>query len=155
MESNPILETRQLKKTFVDNMGKEIEVLKGIDFSLHKGEVISIIGPSGCGKSTFLRCLNGLEMISSGSIIFEGLSLDSKSNWRLIRRKIGMVFQSYELFPHFNVLDNIILAPIKILNIPKDEAIICPSKSPQNAALTSCFFLFPFRTAISHAALTN
>ncbi len=123
MESNPILETRQLKKTFVDNMGKEIEVLKGIDFSLHKGEVISIIGPSGCGKSTFLRCLNGLEMISSGSIIFEGLSLDSKSNWRLIRRKIGMVFQSYELFPHFNVLDNIILAPIKILNIPKDEAI--------------------------------
>lgn len=118
-----ILETRELKKSFYDKTHGNMEILKGINFSLKKSEVISIIGPSGCGKSTFLRCLNGLESINSGTIIFNDKILDSDTNWHLIRQKIGMVFQNYELFPHFNVLDNIILAPHKVLKKNKKNAI--------------------------------
>lgn len=117
-----ILETKNLKKSYASKDHGELEILKGIDFHLKQSEVVSIIGPSGCGKSTFLRCLNGLESINSGEIIFEGNILDSRTNWRTLRQQIGMVFQNYELFPHLNVLQNIILAPTKILNQKKSEA---------------------------------
>ncbi|WP_461246150.1 amino acid ABC transporter ATP-binding protein [Treponema sp. R6D11] len=87
--------------------------LKDISFSIGKGEAVVIIGPSGCGKSTLLRCINGLEKIQSGEIFMENESLtEGKPDWSLIRQKVGMVFQSYELFPHKTVLDNLILAPL-------------------------------------------
>ena len=93
----------------------EQQVLKGIDLSVQSGEVVVILGPSGCGKSTLLRCLNGLEVAHSGSLRFAGNELLHKStDWRQVRQDIGMVFQSYHLFPHMSVLDNILLGPLKV-----------------------------------------
>lgn len=107
----------------IKNFGK-VNVLKGISHEITKGEVVVVIGPSGSGKSTFLRCLNMLETPCSGDIYFEGVKLTSpKLKIDLYRQKIGMVFQQFNLFPHKTVLDNIILGPIKLKNIPKDEAI--------------------------------
>ncbi len=117
-----LLETRNLRKSFTNKSQGDIPVLKGIDFYLRESEVVSIIGPSGCGKSTFLRCLNGLESIDSGQIIFDGKEIQERANWRILRQQIGMVFQSYELFPHLSVLDNILLAPCKILKKSKASA---------------------------------
>ena len=106
--TNPIIQTVGLKKNF----GK-LEVLKGIDVSIRKGEVVSIIGPSGGGKSTFLRCLNLLEEPSEGQIFFEGEDIiKQKKNIALYRRRIGMVFQNFNVFPNMTVLENITLAPI-------------------------------------------
>lgn len=100
-----------------------LTVLKDISLSVKKGEVVVIIGPSGCGKSTFLRCLNGLEEIQDGTILMDGLPVESKSKEiTQMRQKIGMVFQSYELFPHKSVLDNVILAPMKVQKRSKDDA---------------------------------
>ncbi|EEC22773.1 hypothetical protein HP9810_2g30 [Helicobacter pylori 98-10] len=114
-----ILETKGLKKTYQNHL-----VLDGINFTLNKGEVAVILGPSGCGKSTFLKCLNGLEKIDEGEILFENTNLNTNAtNWNKMRQKIGMVFQNYELFPHLNVLDNILLAPMKVQKRSKDEAI--------------------------------
>ncbi|AJF09398.1 glutamine ABC transporter ATP-binding protein [Helicobacter pylori] len=114
-----ILETKGLKKTYQNHL-----VLDGINFTLNKGEVAVILGPSGCGKSTFLKCLNGLEKINEGEILFENTNLNNKAtNWNQMRQKIGMVFQNYELFPHLNVLDNILLAPMKVQKRSKDEVI--------------------------------
>ncbi|MGY2292469.1 amino acid ABC transporter ATP-binding protein [Pseudomonas sp. SDO528_S397] len=93
----------------------EAQVLKGIDLSVHSGEVVVILGPSGCGKSTLLRCLNGLETAHGGSLRFAGRELLGKAtDWRQVRQDIGMVFQSYHLFPHMSVLDNILLGPLKV-----------------------------------------
>ena len=117
-----LLETRNLYKSFNNKTQGKIQILKGINFSLRESEVVSIIGPSGCGKSTFLRCLNGLESIDSGEIIFDGKAIQANSNWRVLRQQIGMVFQSYELFPHLSVLDNVLLAPCKILKKTKESA---------------------------------
>ncbi|WP_104749694.1 amino acid ABC transporter ATP-binding protein [Helicobacter cynogastricus] len=112
-----ILQTIQLEKRYGDHA-----VLKGVDFSLHKGEAVVILGPSGCGKSTFLRCLNGLEPIQGGKIIFNAQEISApKIDWNVIRQKIGMVFQNYELFPHLSVLQNISLAPLKVQKKPKEE----------------------------------
>ncbi|PAF44037.1 amino acid ABC transporter ATP-binding protein [Helicobacter sp. 11S02596-1] len=114
-----LLEVKNLKK-FYD---KSHIVLNGINFKIQKSEVVVILGPSGCGKSTFLRCLNGLEDIQEGEIFFGGKMVDhSKSNWNLIRQKIGMVFQSYDLFPHMNVMENILLGPLKVQKRSKAEA---------------------------------
>lgn len=100
-----------------------VEVLKGVNTHIKKGEVVVIIGPSGSGKSTFLRCLNLLEEPTKGEIIFEGQSITSKENdINKQREKMGMVFQQFNLFPHLSVLDNITLAPIKVKNIPREKA---------------------------------
>lgn len=105
-----MLEVKKLKKKFGSNV-----VLNDISFNVSKGDIISIVGPSGSGKSTLLRCLNLIEKPSSGNIIFEGISLtDKRTNLSLIRQKIGMVFQQFNLFPHLTVIDNITLAPVKL-----------------------------------------
>lgn len=104
------------------NFGK-VHVLKGIDLTISKGEVVVIIGPSGSGKSTFLRCLNLLESPTSGTIEFEGNDLtDKKTNIDKLRQKMGMVFQGFNLFPHKTILQNIILAPMKVNNKSQAEA---------------------------------
>ena len=101
----------------------EHQVLKEIDLSVKPGEVIVILGPSGCGKSTLLRCLNGLEVAHGGSLKFIGRELLNKStDWREVRQQIGMVFQSYHLFPHMNVLDNLLLGPVKVQKRDRREA---------------------------------
>ncbi|WP_338573905.1 amino acid ABC transporter ATP-binding protein [Pseudomonas canadensis] len=101
----------------------EAQVLKGIDLSVQSGEVLVILGPSGCGKSTLLRCLNGLEVAHSGSLRFAGKELlDKNTDWRQVRQDIGMVFQSYHLFPHMSVLDNILLGPLKVQKRDPREA---------------------------------
>ncbi|CAI8912547.1 putative ABC transporter ATP-binding subunit YhdZ [Pseudomonas sp. IT-347P] len=101
----------------------EQQVLNGIDLQVQTGEVIVILGPSGCGKSTLLRCLNGLEEAHSGSLKFlDRELLDQATDWREIRQQIGMVFQSYHLFPHMNVLDNLLLGPLKVQKRQRREA---------------------------------
>lgn len=110
MEQEILLEVRDLKKNYDGT-----SVLEGIDLDVHKGEVVVILGPSGCGKSTFLRCLNGLEPIQAGSIVAEGIPVKHGSKDLVkLRQQIGMVFQSYELFPHLTLLKNIMLAPVKV-----------------------------------------
>ena len=100
------------------------KILNGINLDIHKGEVVVILGPSGCGKSTLLRCLNGLESIQGGNINFADKSLTDKNvNWQEVRQKIGMVFQSYDLFPHMTVIENILLGPTKVQKRPKDEVL--------------------------------
>ena len=111
----------------VENLTKSYEkskvVLNNLSFSLEKGEVVVIVGPSGCGKSTFLRCLNKLEPIDSGKILLNGKEISSDNNKvHEIREKIGMVFQSYELFPNMNIMKNLILAPILVQKRNKEEA---------------------------------
>lgn len=104
----------------IENLHKrfgKLEVLKGIDINVEKGEIIAIIGPSGSGKSTFLRCINRLEEPTDGKIFIDGENILSKeTNINKIREKVGMVFQHFNLFPHKNVIKNITLAPIKIKN---------------------------------------
>ncbi len=118
MEDNIILETRGLKKDF-----GSVSVLKGIDVKIKKGEVVVVIGPSGSGKSTFLRCLNLLEEATGGQVIFEGTDITDKSvDINIHRRKMGMVFQHFNLFPHMTVLRNMTLAPMKLLKTPKETA---------------------------------
>ena len=100
-----------------------LEVLKGVNVEIDKGDVICVIGPSGSGKSTFLRCLNLLETPTSGSILFEGDELtDKKIDLNKHRQKMGMVFQQFNLFPHMTVLDNLTCAPIMLKKTPKTEA---------------------------------
>ena len=99
-----------LNKTFTDS-GVKLDVLKNIDIDIKKGEKIAIIGPSGSGKSTLLRCLNGLEVPTSGKILFEGIDINSsEKNLNIVRKKVGMVFQKFNLFPHLTVFENIMLA---------------------------------------------
>jgi len=113
-----LINVKGLEKAF-----GEVEVLKGIDIEIKKGEVVVIIGPSGCGKSTFLRTLNLLEEPTGGHIYFEGADITSpKSDINLHRQKIGMVFQQFNLFPHMTVLKNMTIAPMKLLNISKEDA---------------------------------
>ena len=113
-----MLEVRKLEKNFGNK-----KVLKGINLTVNKGDIIGIIGPSGCGKSTLLRCINLLEKPTSGEIIFEGNNIQSSKHILDIRRKIGMVFQQFNLFNHMTVLENIILAPTINKLMTKDEAI--------------------------------
>jgi polar amino acid transport system ATP-binding protein len=113
-----LIETKGLKKSF----GK-LEVLKGIDSGVEEGEVIAIVGPSGGGKSTYLRCLNLLERPNAGTISFAGENVFPEAKDEdALRRKVGMVFQHFNLFPHLDVLDNLCLAPERILGLSKEEA---------------------------------
>lgn len=109
----------------INNVVKRFEdttILDGISFSVKKSEVIVIVGPSGCGKSTLLRCINALEPIQEGSITLDGDVIERNSKTLpLLRQRIGMVFQSYDLFPHLTVLDNILLAPCKVQKRDKEE----------------------------------
>ena len=112
-----LLEIKNVTKKF-----KEKVVLQNVSAQIEKGEVLVLLGPSGCGKSTLLRCINGLETINEGTLIFEGDEYGDKStNWGKLRQQIGMVFQSYELFPHMNVLNNLLLAPVKVQKRDKEE----------------------------------
>lgn len=113
----PIVSIRDLHKSFGD-----LEVLKGVSLDVMKGEVICIIGPSGSGKSTLIRCINALNPINSGSILVEGQEVhDPALNKLELRKKVGMVFQQYNLFPHKTALQNVMMAPLKVLKQPKDE----------------------------------
>lgn len=119
MEKDILLEIKDLHKKYSDK-----EILKGIDLNVHKGEVVVVLGPSGCGKSTLLRCINGLESIQGGDIKFADKSLTDKNvNWQEIRQNIGMVFQSYDLFPHMTVIENILLGPTRVQKRSRDEAL--------------------------------
>lgn len=113
-----LIRIEDLHKSFGD-----LQVLKGINAEIHEQEVISIIGPSGCGKSTLLRCMNLLETPNSGKVIFEGTDIADKSvNPTIHRRKMGMVFQHFNVFPHISVLENVTLAPINNKLMTKEEA---------------------------------
>ena len=117
--SETILEIKDLKKSFGNT-----PILQGLSLKVQKGEVVVILGPSGCGKSTLLRCINGLESIQAGDILLDGQSITkNQKDFHLVRQKIGMVFQSYELFPHLDVLQNLILGPTKAQGRPKEEVI--------------------------------
>lgn len=98
---------------FSKNFGS-VPVLQDVDLSIREGEVVVILGPSGCGKSTLLRCLNGLELGHAGQYRFAGQDLPANTDWRQVRQQIGMVFQSYHLFPHMTVLENIVLGPLSV-----------------------------------------
>ena len=98
-------------------------VLDDINLSVKKGEVLTLLGPSGCGKSTLLRCINGLEETQKGAIYLEGAQINTpKTKWHKVREQIGMVFQNYELFPHLNIEENILLGPLKVQKRARKEA---------------------------------
>ncbi len=119
MENQVVFEIKNLKKNF-----GELQVLKNIKMEIHKGEVLTIIGPSGSGKSTFLRCLNLLETPTGGEILYEGKNiLEKKFVKHLYRKKVGMVFQRFNLFAGKSVLNNIIEAPIALNKVPKNKAV--------------------------------
>ena len=119
MPSNKIIQIEGLKKTFKTT----IHALSGVHLEIMKGEVVSIIGPSGSGKSTLLRCMNFMEIPSAGTITFEGKRLSIKDkNINQLREKMGMVFQSFNLFPHLSVLENITLSPKLVLKMSESEA---------------------------------
>lgn len=113
-----MIEVKGLCKNFGD-----LKVLKGIDDSINKGEVVVVIGPSGSGKSTYLRCINYMEEATKGQILVDGVDITDKSlNINEIRQKVGMVFQHFNLFPHMTVLENITLAPIQVKKMSEEEA---------------------------------
>ena len=117
-DNTVILEVKDLRKSF-DGHG----VLKGISTTIKKGDVLALIGPSGCGKSTFLRSLNLLEVPTGGHVLFEGTDLTDKSvNINQVREKIGMVFQQFNLFPNMTIKENIMLAPVKLGKMTREEA---------------------------------
>ena len=134
-----LIEFQGFNKFFGDQ-----QVLKGIDLSVQSGEVVVILGPSGCGKSTLLRCLNGLEVAHSGSLRFAGNELlDKSTDWRQVRQDIGMVFQSYHLFPHMSVLDNILLGPLKVQKRDPREARAQAEKLLERVGLADKRDAFP------------
>ena len=117
-DNNVLIQVKDLQKSF-----GELNVLTGIDLDICKGDVVVIIGPSGSGKSTFLRCMNLLETPTGGNIYFNGCDITDKStNINIHRQKMGMVFQHFNLFPHMTILDNLTIAPIKLLKKSKAEA---------------------------------
>lgn len=114
----PLLEVKNLTKSYGENI-----VLRNLSFTVRRGEVVVVLGPSGCGKSTLLRCINALEPIGEGEILLDGRVIDrSPAGLPALRRRIGMVFQNYELFPHMTVTENTLLAPCKALGTPREQA---------------------------------
>ena len=113
-----MVHVKNLKKSF-----GSLEVLKSINADVKEGEVVVLIGPSGSGKSTFLRCLNRLEDITGGEVVVDGINIaDKKTDMNKVRENIGMVFQHFNLFPHMTVLQNIMLAPVELKKMTKEEA---------------------------------
>ncbi|SCK17538.1 polar amino acid transport system ATP-binding protein [Variovorax sp. HW608] len=114
----PVLVYEKVRKLY-----GEFVALQGVSLQVHKGEVMCLIGPSGSGKSTLLRCTNALETIDGGRVLVDGVPLPTReSEVRQVRRRMGMVFQSFELFPHKSALDNVAMGPITVLGMPEDEA---------------------------------
>jgi polar amino acid transport system ATP-binding protein len=138
-----MIEIKQVRKSY-----GSLEVLKGIDLTIDKGEVVAMIGPSGSGKSTLLQCINGLEAISSGEIIVDGVSVfDKATNLNHLRRKLGIVFQSYNAFPHMTVRRNVTLALTKVLGVSRDQANAIAETQLQRVGLLAKADLYP--TALS------
>ena len=118
MEQQTVLSVKGLVKQY-----EQDTILRGIDLDVKKGEVVVVLGPSGCGKSTLLRCMNGLEEIQGGQVLIDETPVvKNAKNISELRQKIGMVFQSYDLFPHKTILDNITLAPMKVQHRKKEDA---------------------------------
>ena len=121
MTTDVLIQVQDLKKHFTGTSA--IKALDGVSVDIKKGEVVVVIGPSGSGKSTFLRCLNLLEVPTGGQILFNGVDITDKScNINLHRQKMGMVFQHFNLFPHKTIIENMILAPVEVKHVPKEEA---------------------------------
>ena len=117
--TNPIIDIRNVHKFF-----GQVAAIKNVSLKVYPGEKVVLIGPSGSGKSTLLRSINRLETVDHGSIIVDGVDvLEKNININAIRQELGMVFQSFNLFPHMTVLENLILAPVKLRNVPKPQAI--------------------------------
>ena len=128
---NPIADELIISASKVNKYFGDKQVLKDVDFEVHKREVVALIGPSGSGKSTLIRCFNGLEKHTSGEIYIHGQKLDTRfSNKQLapIRRELGMVFQNFNLFPHMTVIQNVIEAPLLVRKMPKDQAVALGEK---------------------------
>lgn len=117
------IEIRNVSKDFENNNGTTLHAVRNVSLTVNDGEVVVIIGPSGSGKSTLLRIVNGLETAQSGSILIDGVNImDKDTDIRRVREEVGMVFQSFNLFPHLSVLDNITLAPIKVKKMSRRDA---------------------------------
>lgn len=116
-DKNTLININHISKSF-----ENISVLNDISMKVNEGEVVVIIGPSGSGKSTLLRCINGLETPTSGTITFDNMPLSGEDNINAVRTEVGMVFQRFNLFPHMTVIENLMLAPMKVRNLPKEEA---------------------------------
>lgn len=137
----PILRIVDLHKSFGETV-----VLRGIDIDIHRGEVVVVLGPSGSGKSTMLRCLNRLEEPTSGRIIFEGQDItDPKTDVNDVRKRMGMVFQQFNLFPHLTVGENVMLAPQVVQKVPKAKAAQLAKQMLERVGLGEKFDAFPDR----------
>ncbi|QFQ87752.1 ATP-binding cassette domain-containing protein [Paracoccus kondratievae] len=136
-----MIEIEHVRKSF-----GQLEVLKGIDLTVEKGEVVTIIGGSGSGKSTLLTCINGLEPIDSGRILIDGTEVHAKStDLNKLRRKVGIVFQQWNAFPHLTVLDNVTLAPRKVLGMSRAEAEEIAERQLTHVGLGDKLKTFPGR----------
>lgn len=143
VEGDLVIQAVKLNKYF-----GEKHVLKDIDFSVRRREVVALIGPSGSGKSTLIRCLNGLEKATSGDIYIHGEKLDPHSSVKqlsAIRRELGMVFQNFNLFPHMTVLQNVIEAPLLVRKMPKDQAVALGEKLLAKVGLSEKRDVYPSR----------
>ncbi len=143
IEDEVIISAIKVNKYFGDK-----HVLKDVDFEVRKREVVALIGPSGSGKSTLIRCLNGLEKCTSGEIYIHGQKLDPNlSNKQLspIRRELGMVFQNFNLFPHMTVLQNVIMAPLLVRKMPKDQAVALGERLLAKVGLSDKRDVYPSR----------
>ena len=161
--TDKILEVRGLTKTYGGDKKKgakqptpTLDVLKGIDIDIYRGDVVCLIGPSGCGKSTFLRCLNRLEIPTGGSIKFEGVEIDD-SHIDAVRQKMGMVFQHFNLFPHLTVKQNLCLAPTLLKLKNQQEADKRADAVWRGASLplfslffSPCSFIPPLKKLLTH-----
>jgi len=131
----------------VNNLQKQYDhahVLRGITCRVEEREVVCVIGPSGSGKSTFLRCLNGLETISGGEVLVNGFHVENpRTDMNKMRESVGMVFQRFNLFPHMSVLDNLVLAPMQVRGIKRDEAVVIAEQLLRKVGLLDKIDAFP------------
>jgi polar amino acid transport system ATP-binding protein len=132
---------------FIDQIVKDygdVTVLDNVSVKVNSGEVVVFLGPSGCGKTTLLRCINGLETIKSGQIILDNEVITGKeTKWSKVRQKVGMVFQSYDLFPHKTVLGNVIMGPLKVVGVSKEEAVEEATKLLERVGLPDKINAYP------------